>query len=416
MTKIGIDFGTSFCSASWINPVTKRPEAVTFHETGTQKMPSVVYYQPDGNVLVGKTAYNYLEDAGLGKFSDEKRIELLSSIITNIKLRLKPNGVTTIHDPNNIKGRKIAHQTVVKDIFLKIKTEVEETCFDGEAVTDVTVTHPVNFDEWKKDTLKKAAMQAGFERVELYEEPVSAAMGYLESTEKRPSGILVYDFGGGTFDAAYVTKGLDGTYRVPFPAEGDSACGGNDIDRLLYEEWDKLALREKGRSIGTDNKLDRGILSRCRSNKETISEVQQYTFNEMLPPPGFHRISMTLERKRFNEIISPVIDKTIRITQNLLNKIKDGNYPLETVIMIGGSSRIPLISERLSGILPAGVKLQKVLSVDVAVAKGALCEKCLPTLPAAVAEQCHCGYCGKTIKRMAKHCGFCGKPNFMYGK
>ena len=417
MSKIGIDFGTSFCTASWINPRTKLPEAITFHETGKQKMPSIVHYAANGNVVAGEAAYNLLEDSG--RITDEgERNAIFSSTITSIKRKMEPNGCYYIHD------RRVTHQTVIKDILLKIKKEAEKACF-YDTIDEVVITHPVVFEEWKKEMLRSSALEAGFKKVELYFEPVSAAIGFMESTGNNSSGLLVYDFGGGTFDVAYVKRGKDGSYHVPVLPEGDPYCGGDDIDDILYNEWDKLAQREHKRGITSNiHARDIAFLSRCRKQKEnmssSINELPQQSFNEILPPPGFQRIKMTFDKTQFEKIMSPVIENTIGKTQLLLNKIRAEGLPLDTAIMIGGSSRIPMIKERLSQILYP-LKPQDVMAVDVAVALGAVScgiQSIAKPQSHSIANQkhCYCSKCGEKIKRSFKRCCYCGKDNAMYMK
>jgi molecular chaperone DnaK (HSP70) len=169
-----------------------------------------------------------------------------------------------------------------------------------------------------------------------------------------------------------------------------------------------------------------GFLSRCRKQKEFLSMYPQKEFSEILPPPGFHRVKMLLDRQKFEKLIHPIVGRTIHKTKLLLDKIQQNNYPLDTAIMIGGSSRIPLIYDLLSELLP--IKPQKVMAVDVAVALGAVCGSItIPSPPKSESKPeatrpeykpCYCIHegCGKQIHRGVKFCWYCGKENFMYNK
>lgn len=403
MAKIGIDFGTSFCSAAWINPGTNKSEAITFLDTegDPRKMPSIVYYAENGNVIVGQAAYNILEDLSRISEEEEQRNAILASIFTSIKRKMAREGC------RHIRGRDVTHQTVIKDILLKIKTEAEKTPFHG-TIDEAVITHPVVFDEWQKEMLHSAAVEAGFQHVELFPEPVAAAIGHMESTGQWSHGILVYDFGGGTFDVAYIARRHDGSYDVPLIPEGDPLCGGDDIDDLLYEELDKCANQRYQRRI-TPNSYERDIafLSRCRKQKVNMSIAIKngaplQPMREILPPPGFQRIEMTLDKEQFERIISPVIEKTIRKTQILLDRIRANGLPLETAILIGGSSRIPMIYDRLAEILHPIVP-EKVMDVDVAVALGAVSDRI--KMP----STCRCIHCEREIKSTYKYCCYCGR-------
>lgn len=362
MNRIGIDFGTSFCSASWINPRTRLPEAIIFHDISMQKMPSIVYYGPDG-IMVGMAAYNQLENSSGMK--PEMRRQIVQSTVMSIKRHMKQGQYFYLPA-----GGKVSHEEIVAAILHKIKEQSEITCFCGNTVEEATITHPVVFAEWQKEMLRKAAALAGFKKVQLLEEPVAAAMGYASTTSEKVNNILVYDFGAGTFDVAFVQCDEDGHFRVPIEPEGDAYCGGDDIDDLLYDRWEQIAKEKYDRTIDVNpNNRDLSFKMRCRKHKEQMSLFPKYDFTEILPPPGFHRIEMQLDSANFDQIIQPVIDKTVMHTVRLLKKVSDAGYKIDTAIMIGGSSRIPAVYERLKEILP--VEPKKVMQVDVAVALGA---------------------------------------------
>lgn len=410
MSAIGIDFGTSFSSASWINPSTNIPEVIIFNENGNVKMPSVVFFPQNGKPLVGQGPYQQVENVSI-----EDRNIVLQSTIFSIKRKMKRNG--RIHT----QSKTYTHIEVISLILEKIRDEAIRSCRFDDELTEVTITHPVVFEEWKKEMLKKAAIGAGFTNVNLLEEPVSAAIGFIKANKLDACrGLLVYDFGGGTFDVAYVKYESDGTYRIPLPPLGDAQCGGDDIDLLMYQEWDNLAWKTKERHITENmNETDRGFLSQCRKNKELLSIMPQTTFNEILPPPGLVRLSMKMERSQFDEKIRPIVERTIKKTQQLLDQIKQNNYPLDCAILIGGSSRIPLVMDMLQEILP--VKPQTTGIVDTAVALGASYYNMGFTLQAEAcagehSDECYCIYCGKKISILYKFCIFCGKANIMFKK
>lgn len=410
MSAIGIDFGTSFSSASWVNPSTNIPEVITFHENGKVKMPSVVFFPQNGEPLVGEGPYQQVE-----RVSAEERDIVLQSTIFSIKRKMRKAGRI------RTQSKSYTHTEVISLILKKIRDEAIRSCRFADELTEVTVTHPVVFEEWKKEMLKEAAISAGFTKVNLLEEPVSAAIGFIKANNLDAcKGLLVYDFGGGTFDVAYVKSEDDGTYRVPLPPLGDAQCGGDDIDLLMYKEWDNLAWKVKQRHITKNvNETDRGFLSQCRKNKELLSIMPQETFCEILPPPGLVRLSMKMERSQFNGRIRPVVERTIRKTQQLLGQIKENNYPLDCAILIGGSSRIPLVMEMLQEILP--VEPQTTGIVDTAVALGASYYNRGFTLQEKArleghSDECYCVYCGKKLSVSYKFCIFCGKANFMYKK
>ncbi len=404
MNKIGIDFGTSFSTASWINPKTRQPEAITFHDISMQKMPSVVYYGPDG-IMVGLAAYNQLENSSGMK--PEHRHQILQSVVMSIKRHMKQGQFYYLPG-----GGKVSHEEIIAAILHKIKEQAEITCFNGQPVEEVTITHPVIFAAWQKEMLRKAATLAGFKKIQLLEEPIAAALGYASTTNEKIKNVLVYDFGGGTFDVAFVQYNNEEQFRVPLDPEGDAYCGGDDIDEALYDRWEQVTKEQCNRTIDINpNNRDIGFKAKCRKHKEQMSLFPKYDFSEVLPPPGFNRVEMQLNRPDFDKMVEPIIDKTIVRTERLLKKVKEAGYKIDTAIMIGGSSRIPIVYEKLKQILP--VEPKKVMQVDVAVALGAVIYN--PNGQQQVQhKQVFCIYCGNKISTADRFCIKCGKKNVSF--
>ncbi len=404
MNKIGIDFGTSFSTASWINPRTNQPEAITFHDTGMQKMPSVVYYGKEG-IMVGLAAYNQLENST--GMDPEHRKQILQSMVLSIKRNMQKGKFFYL--PN---GEKKSHEDIIAAILKKIKEQSEITCFNGHPVEEATITHPVVFASWQKEMIKDAASKAGFKKIQLLEEPVAAALGYAATRSEPIRNVLVYDFGGGTFDVAFVECDEDGQFRVPIKPEGDAYCGGDDIDDIIYDHWEKISKEKFNRTIDINqNNRDIGFKSRCRKHKEQMSLFPRNQFSEVLPPPGFNRVEMEFKRKEYDSMVEPIIDRTINRTERLLKKVNEAGYTIDAAIMIGGSSRIPIVYEKLKSILP--VDPEKVMQVDVAVALGAVI---FNSNIKSVSDK-YCMYCGggeNELKQSVsnKFCHFCGKKDW----
>ena len=365
MAKIGIDFGTSYSTVSYM---AHTGEAAPMRINGKEKIPTMLYFpESGGEPLVGESAYAKYEACRNAKSSEEADM-ILGGIITDLKRNMSKS--ENIPTP----GGAMTYAEVISVFFKYIKDYAEKHCFEGESVTDVCITYPVSFDEApsKKDLLKEAAQKAGFSVVKLLKEPVAAAMGYSMNRKIRNQGILIYDFGGGTFDVAYVKFDHNGDYMIPCHPLGDPDCGGEDIDNALYETWDKMVYAEKKKHISEhDGEVYLPILKEdCMKQKELMS---QGIFNKhiLVLPSDIVRLE-SLSESCWNEIISPWIDKTISLTRRLLEEValyEDAGCIVDKVILIGGSSRIPQVMTRLREICP--VEPMPVQDVDVAVANGA---------------------------------------------
>ncbi|UZJ40277.1 Hsp70 family protein [Prosthecochloris sp. SCSIO W1101] len=363
MHIIGIDFGTSYTTAAWLNPKTGLPELIRFLDSGQEKLPSLVYYGIE-ETLVGEAALHMLQE--VNNYPEDERMEIQASIVCSLKRRMDTKGIHVL--PHQTEP--VSHVEIIKDIFAKIRDEAERAVFGGEAVKGCVITHPVVFSEIKKNMLRDGASKAGFEQVELIEEPIAAAKGYVASGAKVGSGILVYDFGGGTFDVAYVSKDEKGIYRTPVAPDGDDRCGGDDLDIELYRYWERIVQETHKRRISSGNGVvDLTFLMRCRRHKESLTRQTKAAFRETLPPPGNIRMKLELDRATLNQLIRPYIDRTVQKTKSLLKRVKEKGYEVDTVVLVGGSSKIPLVREQLQKILP--VEPLETMHVDVAVAMGA---------------------------------------------
>ena len=364
MNTISIDFGTSNTTAAWLDPKTCEPKPIRFIDNGTEKLPSLVYYPANGDVIVGELALTPL--TRLNQYKNEKRLEIQAAIVSSLKRRLMANGIHVFA------GRPpVRHAEIVSEIFKKIKIESEINCFDGHPVEKLVLSHPVIISQANKGVLKEAAEIAGFNTIEFIEEPVAAAVFFAQYHHNIGQGILVYDFGGGTFDIAFILRQKKGGFQIPLPTYGDDRCGGDDIDIALYDHWEALIKKGHIRPICNDPQaLDLNLLYQCKLQKETLSTLTQKKFSVSLPFPRSLQVARTIDRQTLNQLMRPVIDKTIQKTQVMLNRINQCGHKLDTVVLVGGSSQIPLVREQLKKVLP--VEPLKPLKSDTAVCMGAL--------------------------------------------
>ena len=409
---IGIDFGTSFCSASWINPNTGKPEAVRFKDTGSEKLPSVIAFSNSGKAFVGSGPYTQLENLSIdSSLSEEERDMQLCNFFMSIKTHIRQGQIWRRPE------KSYSDADLIAIILKKIKEEVEISVPIEGKIDKVVLTHPVELGEWKKDILKEAATSAGFRNVDLLAEPNSAAI-YALKAKLIPAtckGLLVYDFGAGTFDVTYLQVDSDGQPHMPVSPQGDAKCGGDDIDKALYDDWNKYTKATKNREVSANpNELDIAFMYRCRRLKEQLSkgfisdEISEYI-------PGIGRIRRPFNEKDFNRIVEPIVERTIAKVKIVLDEIKQKNLPLTHAVLIGGSSNLPLVQTKMQSILGNGVKLITTGNYDIAVAVGAMYSVDTVIKPKKPEpKECYCIYCGHKILTSHKVCMYCGKPNFSY--
>ncbi|WP_295434125.1 Hsp70 family protein [uncultured Thiodictyon sp.] len=342
---IGIDFGTTTSSMAWVDPRTGEAKVIKNAE-GEEKTPSVVWFGAD-SVLVGTPAEQLLEDP------DE-----CQRVVQSIKRELI--SAPTLALP----GRRVKPAEIAAAIFAKLKRDAEELHFHAP-VDRAVVTCPAAFDLMEREAIEQAARLAGFTEVRTLEEPVAAALAYSRAGLGVGRHVLVYDLGGGTFDLALLRQEAEG-FALALPPRGLRRCGGDDFDEALYEYCDTEAERQWGQPLNGAGR-DLKFLRDCRKRKENLSTCDKVLFSGLVGEGRVFR--HTLTRDLFEGLISARVETTVRETGDLVRTAQAEGCAVETVVLIGGSVRIPLVQRRLKESLPA--EPRKWQHQDVAVALGA---------------------------------------------
>jgi WD40 repeat protein/actin-like ATPase involved in cell morphogenesis len=351
---LAIDFGTTNSVMAWVNP-DGQAEVINNAE-GEPKTPSLVYYG-EGGTLVGKYAASFIEDEMRFLDPDAQQRET-ARVMRSVKRLL--GQATLIALPGGLMLRPV---DVAAEIFKKLKQDAEDGIFH-EPLRRAVVTYPAAFDPTQQQAIEQAARQAGFEDVRLLAEPEAAALAYTRLGRAVGEGVLVYDLGGGTFDLSVLSRDSDeGMYRLALENEGDARLGGDDIDQLLHDHCLKLAAGQLGADLPA---FDINFLYDCRKRKENLSGSAAQTFSSLFNGRPFRH---KMERGEFEALIEPLIGRTVRKTQQMLKRAEDAGVKVDTLVLIGGSSRIPLIERRLEEVLP--VAPFKFHQADCAVALGA---------------------------------------------
>lgn len=350
---IGIDFGTSKCVTTYYNEQRQDADVINNSE-GEWQTPSVVYYTPNGEPIVGQIALNILTDAeATGNECERVVLSAKRNIARRMRYMFEPY-------PTPLR--------VATDIFRKLRRDLIELEFHFP-VTHAVVTVPACYDMIQREGIRQAALAAGFEHIELVDEPTAAAIAYARESyiaqNHRGSAtlptlgdvFLVYDLGAGTFDLSILRrkrgKTLNTTqYEVALKPSGN-LFGGDDLDRALYYSLDRIAQERLGRPLSTSNELDSRFLLQCRKAKVSLGRLPATTISAYLRNPSI-RFEYGMEQGQFYDLIRPLLLNTIEPVQRLLDRaVKEGigrsgeGFPLDNIILIGGSSKIPLIPQIL---------------------------------------------------------------------
>ena len=340
---IGIDLGTTYSALAVINAA-GRPEIVPNAE-GDRITRSAVFFQENGPVVVGKHAKNA---AG---FCPERVAQKIKRQMGEPEWRFQFDGQS--YSAIDLSGL----------LLKKVKKDAENSLGD---IKYAVVTVPAYFDEPRRIATINAAKLAGLELLEIINEPTAASIAYA-STGGRSGTILVYDFGGGTFDVSIV-KIKDAFDVEVIATEGDHKLGGCDIDNCLARYFAQKFQEEKKIIIEEDEKNEHWnkLVDEAETAKKNLSSMNLDCCPLMY---GAHTIRVEVQRSTFEELISEYIMRTQMLVENALDAADMKPEHIDEVLLVGGSSRIPAVKEMLKK--KFGKEPISHVNVDEAVAMGA---------------------------------------------
>ena len=322
-----------------IHPETNEPIALKEHDSSSL-VPSVVYFDELGNAIVGEEAKKHLETDPQRTIFSAKR--LMGKSYNDIKERANFFAYKVIDDDTEslVKvqvGDKFYSPVELSSFILKeLKYRAEHIL--KTPVTKAVVTVPAYFNDTQRQATRDAGKLAGLDILRIINEPTAASLAYGLGLKKgENSTIAVYDLGGGTFDVS-ILQITDGIFEV-LSTNGDTYLGGDDFDHAIVQYW----LNESG--ITEDelhhNKLAQGLRLKAEEAKKALS------FNEVYES-DWNGDKLTITKATFEALIKPLIDKTIQCCKNALKDAALTVKDIENIVMVGGSTRVPLVKETIS--------------------------------------------------------------------
>lgn len=326
----GIDLGTTNSLVATVR--SGQAETLPDHQ-GRYLLPSVVNYHESG-LSVGYDARHNAALDPVNTISSVKRMmgRSLADIQTRYphlpyQLQASENGLPMIQTAGGLLNPVRVSADILKALAARA-TEALSGELDG-----VVITVPAYFDDAQRQGTKDAARLAGLHVLRLLNEPTAAAIAYgLDSGQE--GVIAVYDLGGGTFDIS-VLRLSRGVFEV-LATGGDSALGGDDFDHLLADYLRELA----GLSDRSDNRLQRELLDAAIAAKIALSDADSVSVNV-----GGWQGDIT--REQFNELIAPLVKRTLLACRRALKDADVAAEEVLEVVMVGGSTRVPLVRERV---------------------------------------------------------------------
>jgi molecular chaperone DnaK len=350
--QLGIDFGTTSTVAAVCRRQPGSPHAVEVVALSSRSltMPSVVYLGPDGEVVLGEAA--------------QRRVLLEPErVVREFKRRIGDDVPVVVGDQ-----RYGAHELAARLVRWVLDLVVER---EGEQPDQITITHPAGWGEHKKSLFRRAIRQQGMPDAVFLSEPQAAALGYANTSRVTAGSTLaVYDLGGGTFDAAMVRKSDTGSFELLGMPQGMEHLGGMDFDEAVLGHV-RTALG------GALERLDQrdpmmvtavGTLRReCTEAKEALSTDTETAVPVLLPTV---RTQVRLVRAELEAMIRPALENTVEVLEHTVHGVGLTPADITAVLLVGGSSRIPLVTQLISErfMVPVAVDTDPATAVAVGAA------------------------------------------------
>lgn len=342
----GIDLGTTNSAIARIEngkPVIKKSD--TLKDT----TPSCVSFNKKGESLVGDTAFNVMKMDNARALKNKSANGGNSNSYIEFKRTM---GTTHTYESTNL-GKTLSSEELSAEVLKKLKSYIID-----ENVDSVVITVPAKFLNPQKDATMKAAKLAGFKHVELLQEPVAAATAYGLSSKKKDGYWLVFDFGGGTFDAALV-KSEDGILSVKDTA-GDNWLGGKNLDNAIVDELIIPYLKNNFAIdfvLEDDAKLQMlrdAVKPYAEEAKNQLSFKDSFSILSNLGDLPFEdengdepEIDITVTQLELENVLSPIFQKAIDISNELLKHNNLKGSDLDALILVGGPTYSPILRKML---------------------------------------------------------------------
>lgn len=342
---IGIDLGTTNSCMAYMED---GKGIIIPNAEGNKTTPSVVAFTNDGKRLVGENA---------------KRQAVTNPLNTVASIKREMGTAYR----KNINGKDYSPQEISAMILQKLKIDAE--AYLHEPVTEAVITVPAYFNDAQRQATKDAGRIAGLNVKRIINEPTAAALAYgLENSYGQK--IMVFDLGGGTFDVSIIEIG-NGVIEV-LSTSGDNHLGGDDFNEIIA----KYIVDEFRRVEGIDLSHDQVAMQRINEagEKAKIELSTMITTIVNLPfitntSSGPKNLEVEISRAKFNELTKGLVDRVVIPMQNALNDARLTPQELNKIILVGGSSRIPAVQDKIKEI--TGKEASKSLNPDECVAQGA---------------------------------------------
>ena len=349
MAKVyGIDLGTTYSVIATLDD-NGMPEVIENQDEGSRLLASAVYFQHGGDPVVGEVAKAQYE------VERDRVVQFVKREIGKSDAHVREfDGIE--YDP-----------IMISSLILKRMREyAQEQGYEGN---DAVITCPAYFGNEERAATKQAGIIAGFNVLTIINEPTAAALNYCCREFRENLKVMVYDLGGGTFDITLFDISLDSAGKAVIDvidSGGDDRLGGIDWDARLFDYICELYCDENGFSPDQiDNELRATITRQVEGTKKLLSKKSTHSFN-ISNAGDVSRIEVSVEK--FEELTQDLVERTMDFVHQLLANNSLAPDDIDAVLLVGGSTRMPMIKKAIDGLFPGKARVE---DPDLAVAKGA---------------------------------------------
>ena len=359
---IGIDLGTTNSLIATINYKTQKPYCIT--KNNKSIVPSTIYFG-EQNIIVGEEA-------------SKKLITDPNNTLYSIKRLMGKSYQDVVEQSNQLNYQIIDNQDKLVQVKIndRFYTPIELSSFIlkelksvgadqlNKEIQKVVITVPAYFDDSQRQATRDAGKLAGLDVLRIINEPTAASLAYGLGLDKEESKIVaVYDLGGGTFDISILNI-QQGIFEV-LSTNGDTHLGGDDFDHAIVNHW--ITQHSITKLTNSDRQLLR--ITGEQAKKELSSNSK---FKKTIQISN-KDLKVTLNREELENVIQPIIDRTISICNNALSDADISAYKIQEVVLVGGSTRTPKVKNSIQNLFP-DAKINDQINPDEVVALGAAIE------------------------------------------
>ncbi len=336
---VGIDLGTTNSLVAIVHPESRQPVVLKEHD-GVALVPSVIHFDEKGSILVGDPAKKFLVTEPGNTIFSVKR--LMGKSYNDIREHVDSLSYKIIDDDTEslVKvrvGERFYSPIELSSYILKeLKSRAEHIL--KTPVSRVVITVPAYFNDAQRQATRDAGKLAGLDVLRIINEPTAASLAYGLGMKKNESEtVAVYDLGGGTFDIS-ILQIRDGVFEV-LSTHGDTYLGGDDFDRAIADHWSADERVKKMKE--SKNGFAQQLRLAAEEAKKRLSSEDSYA-------TSIEGIKLSITKEEFERLIMPFVKKTIDSCRSALMDADLQVSQIDSVIMVGGSTRVPLVKKSVS--------------------------------------------------------------------